>query len=728
MKSDSSKEKGTKDGSRSKMHPAWRLLRVIVFIVAIYPISLFWWSFIGIIFGLVFFFLSKDPAWKRNGLVLAFTTGYTTFLVETLNVYWMALGLLILFVYGIMLGLVPVGSWVLKKTRKKRLHLRRRVIKGIKELSSEAKRGIKIVVVVLPILLWMFSSLNFSLMLINEPHLLWVHAPSTVNPGENFPITVESWDIYERLSCNYHGRVEFSLISYNLTDFSFIGSPNVSLPGAYAFTGQLFGQGFIPGYLIFDGRDNGKHVFSVQINTTGIHYILVNDSLSGNTYWSNPIMVDNFSTSPKIYWGDLHGHTILSDGSGTVEESYYYARHVACLDYCAITDHGEQLSLHGLNYFGFTMMEAITNLANAPGQFVALQGAEWTPHYVSTVFIDFGHFTCVFSGDELPWFTANKETSPGALWSFFDQYTAQSGERALAIPHHTIRSTFIQDWTYVNPKYVKLAEVTSVHGECLFEGHETLNYRGSVDVPEQITHGSSINDALKMGFNLTLSASGDNHDGHPGHSLSHTPAYIGHNWPFSTAHARNGHPYPSGLTAVYADNLTRNGVFTGLENQRVYASSDYARPFLNFTIDGVSAGDGSTLLVPTNTTQRNISIILAQDGAPAPGRRTAASVSDNWVPNWVATIEVIKNGLLWNQTVVTTPVYNLSLPDPEMINGTSYDWSITSGGNNYINRFSDNPVDPSTLNTGGRDYYIVRIVGANYRTAYAGPIWVESLS
>lgn len=46
-------------------------------------------------------------------------------------------------------------------------------------------------------------------------------------------------------------------------------------------------------------------------------------------------------------------------------------------------------------------------------------------------------------------------------------------------------------------------------------------------------------------------------------------------------------------------------------------------------------------------------------------------------------------------------------------------------GKYYINIYSDNPIDPSKLNTGGADFYLIRVVGANGRIAYAGPIWVE---
>ena len=42
---------------------------------------------------------------------------------------------------------------------------------------------------------------------------------------------------------------------------------------------------------------------------------------------------------PRVLWGDLHGHSNFSDGTGTPEDYYVYARDVAGLDVAALTDH-----------------------------------------------------------------------------------------------------------------------------------------------------------------------------------------------------------------------------------------------------------------------------------------------------------------------------------------------------------------------------------------------------
>ena len=43
----------------------------------------------------------------------------------------------------------------------------------------------------------------------------------------------------------------------------------------------------------------------------------------------------------RIYFGQIHSHSNLSDGIGSVEEAFIYARDVAGLDFFAVTDHSE---------------------------------------------------------------------------------------------------------------------------------------------------------------------------------------------------------------------------------------------------------------------------------------------------------------------------------------------------------------------------------------------------
>ncbi len=705
-----------------------RVARLGVFFFGIYTTGWNFFSLIGVGIGLFYYLGLRDPAWKRHGIVLAWDAGITSLVLiliglsnaaggPSISLTPVSIGIgpgaiaayLIIFVLwqrhknkGI-----AAPSWVMKITRFK------------STLSRRGRIALTLCIVLVPIAFWWSLNIDLDVMLDNKTRLLWVHAPTTVENGTDFPFTVEAWDNYERVSATYTGITTFTLQSYNLMDYSLLSTISASLPVAYTFTGQTLPSDMA--YEIQDGKDNGLHVFSARIDTPGIHYLLVNDSFTGNVYWSNPIIAQPLSaTDLRVYWGDIHTHSELSDGSGGSAHHYFYARNVACLDYAALTDHGEIMQ-----FFPGALddLERASNLANVDGQFVAYGGIEWTQ-------FNTGHITLVFSGAQLPRsspisFLALPTTND--LWATLDQFTTATGCQVLAIPHHTTRSEYIQDWTYLNPKYVKFAEVTSVQGECLFEQRHPLEQRPCGDPPATYVHGSSVMDALIMGYHFALAANSDEHDGRPGHSLSHTDAYVGHQRPMTTWVNRVDLPYPGGLTAVRSTNLTRAAVFAGLEKGQIYATSDHGRPFLDFAINGTRVNGSSTLTIPNPTATREITVVIAQDGAPAANKRpNAAAVTPNWAPNWNVTIQILKNGNLLANLSVTTPIARVKCLDSAPVTGTSYGVENCTliNGNYYINSYSDHPIDPATLTTGGQDFYVVRAVGENGRIAYAGAIWI----
>ncbi|MBY9015821.1 MAG: DUF3604 domain-containing protein [Candidatus Lokiarchaeota archaeon] len=697
----------------------WRIPRILLYIIGIVTFFFYFWSFIGLLIGIFYYIFFRNIAWKRNGVILSYSITFITLLVfyyksfPPLNLaLWSGLGIFLSF--SILLLIVSITKRkmaVLKEFNSQILNL-------INILPKKVQSVLKMAIFITPLILWSYVSIDLEVMFDNHPSLLWVHAPSKVNLSETFELKVEAWDQFERLSAVYIGTIDFSLYSVNISLGSEIINPIADLPDTYTFRGQFIGSDIA--YEIGDGKDNGMHNFEMSISTIGIHYVLVNDSVTSNTYYSNPIIVKNYTNNEQlIAWGDLHSHTELSDGTGTPEHSFYYARYIAGLEFVALTDHGEIMMW---NPGTLDQLEKATNFAYRPNEFVTFHGIEWTQ-------VKTGHYTCVFSGDELlknPILSYMLIPTTQGLWDALDAFTENTEARALALPHHTTKKTYIQDWTYLNPKYVKIAEVSSVHGDFLFEQRNPLNYRGAIDPPPSYTHGSSIMDAFKMGYRMTLYSSGDNHDGHPGHSLSHTRAYIGHQRPYSIWLTRNEHPYPGGLTAVFVDNITREGVFTSLGYQRIYANSDHGRPILFFNINRTQVGDSSTLLVNNQNTHREINIFFAQDGAPVAQKSNAASITRNWMPNWDGTIEIMKNGMLWQSIDISAPIENITIIDTDPIVGATFEPNcLEIDGKYYINSYSDNPIDPSTLSTGGFDFYVIRVVGDNGRMTWAGPIWVE---
>ncbi|HSD28772.1 MAG TPA: hypothetical protein VLL75_15825, partial [Vicinamibacteria bacterium] len=92
---------------------------------------------------------------------------------------------------------------------------------------------------------------------------------------------------------------------------------------------------------------------------------------------SNPILVSR--AVPRIYWGDLHGHSGLSDGTGTPEDYFRYARDVAALDVAALTDHDHWgMQPLATDPALWEEVRAQVRAFQEPGRFVTLLGYEWT--------------------------------------------------------------------------------------------------------------------------------------------------------------------------------------------------------------------------------------------------------------------------------------------------------------------------------------------------------------
>ncbi len=73
------------------------------------------------------------------------------------------------------------------------------------------------------------------------------------------------------------------------------------------------------------------------------------------------------------YWGDIHAHTSYSDGGWFPKGAYQYARDTAKLDFFAVTDHAEILTMEE-----YADVIAQAEEADDPGQFTALYGVERT--------------------------------------------------------------------------------------------------------------------------------------------------------------------------------------------------------------------------------------------------------------------------------------------------------------------------------------------------------------
>ena len=280
---------------------------------------------------------------------------------------------------------------------------------------------------------------------------------------------------------------------------------------------------------------------------------------------SNPLLCD--AEAQRVRWGDLHGHSQLTDGTGTPDDFYTYARDVAMLDFCALTDHDHWgmrfVDAHEEVWLG---LQATTNAHNAPGNFVTLVGYEWTSWI-------HGHRHVLSFNDSIPMLSSlDEETDdPAELWA------ALRDTETLTMAHHSAGGPIATNWDFPpDPILEPLTEVMSVHGSSEAMDSPALIYSPLI--------GNFVRDALDKGFELGFIASGDGHDGHPG--LPHLSPYYNYRKATNAEPARVG---TGGLAAVYCEELTRTALLKELRARSTYATSG-PRLLLSANLEGQPMG------------------------------------------------------------------------------------------------------------------------------------------
>jgi hypothetical protein len=299
-------------------------------------------------------------------------------------------------------------------------------------------------------------------------------------------------------------------------------------------------------------EDSGLTTIRATVTGEGKYRIHAENSDGTMEGISNPVTCLAKKSMYNLYWGDLQGHSGLTDGSATPEEYYAYAKYVSCLDVCSLTDH----DAHGLlpidrNSYIWDRIVTTTNSFNSPGEFVTFVGYEWTSW-------TYGHRHVLFPGDE------------GKIFSFRDPISDtpdKLGEllvpwKAIAIPHHPGGGPIAVDWDHHSDKYEPLVEICSVHGNSDAPGEPLQIYQSVED--------GFVTSALQRGYKLGILASGDTHDGHPGRKSSGSLSM--------------------GIAGIWAGSLDRDGIWEALLARRTYGTSG-EKILLQFRIDGHWMGE-----------------------------------------------------------------------------------------------------------------------------------------
>ncbi|MBI1733905.1 MAG: DUF3604 domain-containing protein [Candidatus Rokubacteria bacterium] len=351
-------------------------------------------------------------------------------------------------------------------------------------------------------------------------HHLVTIAPTTVRAGEPFEALVKVEDVWGNPAERFDGELKLTTL----------GAPIAGLPPTVRFKRGELAVARIPGLTIAQAGQESRIVANFGFHKEESNIVR---ALAG--------------TDAKTWWGDLHGQTRATVGTGTIEEYFTFGRDVALLD----------AMCHQANDFQVTAAEwdslkRETARFHENGRCVVLLGYEW-----SGMTPGGGDRNVIFRGEDGPIHRSSHAEVDDMSDAATDCFpVSQLFERlrgrddVMLIPH--VGGRYADIVGYHEPALEKLVEIYSDWGRF-----------------EWLLH-----DALQRGYRVGVVANSDGHKGRPG--ASHPGA--------STFGAYGG------LTCILADALTREGLFDALRARRCYAVSAAQRIHVQLAVNGLPMG------------------------------------------------------------------------------------------------------------------------------------------
>jgi len=351
-------------------------------------------------------------------------------------------------------------------------------------------------------------------------HRLVVIAPTTVRPGEPFEALVKAEDVWGNPCERFAGEVNLTVK----------GAPLEGLPNETTFRRGEFAVATLSGLRIASA--------AAESRITAAY----------GWYRAESNLIRALSPGEaKTWWGDLHGQTRATVGTGTIEEYFAFGREIALLD----------MMCHQANDFQVTDDEWMRlrreiDRFHEDGRCVIFVGYEW-----SGMTPGGGDRNVMFRGDIAALHRSSHAevddmrdaaTDCFPVTELFAQFAGR--DDVLLIPH-------------IGGRY---ADIVGFHDPALEPVVEIYSDWGRFEW--------LLEDAIKQGYKVGVVANSDGHKGRPG--ASHPGA--------STFGAYGG------LTCVLAESLTRDAVFEAIKARRRYGVTAAQRIHVELAVNGLPMG------------------------------------------------------------------------------------------------------------------------------------------
>jgi hypothetical protein len=290
----------------------------------------------------------------------------------------------------------------------------------------------------------------------------------------------------------------------------------------------------IPKEAIFKAADRGvRRISGVRLTGDGPYRLRVEDP-SGLSSLGPPVCPRDLDDEYSLFWGDIHGQTRSTVGTGTVEEYFRFARDRAGVDFAAWQGNDFRVRKED-----WEEVKRECRAFNEPGYFVTLLGYEWSGTRSGG-----GDYNIYFSGDESD---IHRSSHAGIddlsdvdtdrfpiskLWETF-----RGRDDVMSVAHVGGRACNLD---FFDPHFVRLIEAHSHHG----------------------TFEWLIEEALDRGFKIGITAGSDDHTGRQG--LVYPNRRTNNVVTFDVK---------GGLMGLYAKELSREAVWEAIKCRRTYGTN-----------------------------------------------------------------------------------------------------------------------------------------------------------
>ncbi len=287
-------------------------------------------------------------------------------------------------------------------------------------------------------------------------------------------------------------------------------------------------QGLPESYQFTEADQGVRRFEGVLAPADGVFRVRATDAARDLQAEGNALRCSTPGESARPYWGDLHGQSEETVGTNPVASYFRFARESALIDFA-----GHQGNDFQITAAVWDEIKAQANGQNENGRFVAYVGWEWSGNTPVG-----GDHNVYYLDDDGPLHRSSHVLIPDKsdidtdCLHVTDLYQALKGKRAMLVPHVGGRYANLE---WHDPELEPVIEVYSEWGE--FEWF--------------------LKWALEQGYQVGFTAGSDDHKGRPGAA-----------WSGSGSFGVYG-----GLTCIYAEELTRQGLWDALKARRCYGTS-----------------------------------------------------------------------------------------------------------------------------------------------------------